>query len=145
MLASTHLTRGNRTLRRRSEHKKNKSLRRVKTLSTGARVEEGPSWLKNLIIWRQGITRLKEKKISLQVWTTETWPKVSTFLWLLARKKVYTGISFKGLSIYFMCSQEAQSTEHLFNPYAHRKRFCGIFVLLPSGNQTKEGMSFEKP
>jgi hypothetical protein len=88
MLASTHLTRGNRPLSRRSEQKKNKSLRRVKTLSTGARVEEGPSWLKKLIIWRQGITRLKEKKISQQVWTTETWPKVSTFLWLLARKKV---------------------------------------------------------
>jgi hypothetical protein len=56
MLASTHITRGNIPLSRRSEQKNNKSLRRVKTLSIGARVEEGPSWLKKLIIWRQGIT-----------------------------------------------------------------------------------------
>lgn len=68
----------------------------------------------NIIIQEQ----LNKDILWERIWHTSTWPKVSTFLWLLGHNRILTWDnlskrSFSGPSICHICRQEEETTLHL--------------------------------
>jgi hypothetical protein len=54
------------------------------------------------------------------IWKTKLWPKVSTFLWLLVQNHILTWDNLKkrgfiGPSIFYLCQQQEETMEHIFN------------------------------
>lgn len=70
-----------------------------------------------------------------KIWMTGLWPKVSTFLWLIARGKLLTWDQLKlkgleGLSIFHLCQEVEETVEHLLNqcPYLSALWDQGVIV-----------------
>jgi hypothetical protein len=54
------------------------------------------------------------------IWKSKLWPKISTFLWLMAQNRILTWDNlwkwgFVGPSICHLCQQQEETMEHLLN------------------------------
>jgi hypothetical protein len=69
----------------------------------------------------------RTEHIWTKIWNPALWPKISTFLWLVAHNRALTWDNlrkkgFIGPSICVLCSQQEETKEHLFNGCHYSQR-----------------------